>query len=215
MGWIMGMVARWGMHVLIGVCLALGSGLLLKGCEAKRLGQANEKLQQDNAKLSEDLEEARGAIEDLQGANAANLEAVSLLATRLQQEVQLKQDVQAALARTRRDLSTSRQALTMALDNLAKAKESAYATEPSCADWAARPVCSAVTRSVLDQYEALRRGDRDQRGRRASDRAGGDPARPDPAATPAPSANARIQGGRAGVHGAWPLPVQRTARMDG
>ena len=95
-------------------------------------------------------------ITELDAANAGNQDVVRDLQNRLAEAVgqqqatdKINRDAVAARDAARRERDT-------ALAKLNSQREHDYATDPTCADWARRPVCGAISRSLRDQWEAAR-----------------------------------------------------------
>ena len=204
LGWIAAKFGAWTIITLAGVCFALGTSLMVQGCQVKNLKEKVTTVEGERDVAQQLADDRADKIDELEAANRQVNVVVDDLAQRLEAEARSKQDVEAALARARVALDAKQRALDSALDHLARAKESIYATDSTCADWADRPVCGAITERVLDQYEALRSGRGPAADRRAPDRAGAAGSGHDRA----PGAAAGPQAGRA-VWPAWVRPPGR------
>ena len=95
-------------------------------------------------------------IGELTGANASTKTANDKLAAMLAAEVGKRQDTDRALAEARAARDTARSERDAAQTALRKTREVIYATDPTCADWAARPVCGAISDSLSDQWDQAR-----------------------------------------------------------
>ncbi len=123
------------------------------------------------------LAEQRGErIQQVNGANRSNLTTIATLEDKLEQAVGQEQQTAAALAKAITERNAARSARDSALDKLRKDRETTYATDPTCADWGARPVCAAISDSLQLEWDQARQlpTDRDQ-----NDRGQGEAARPD------------------------------------
>lgn len=113
--------------------------------KAKGLGEQVEQLQDEVKGLKERVRERDAAIREYQIANTELTEAVDQIAgmydTVVRQNVAIEQD----LAEVRRALARQRAATNMALDNLKKARETAYALHHDCRAWADAPLCGPVS----------------------------------------------------------------------
>lgn len=155
---MIGWLARpWAMWALLGaagtlaVALAISIGLTISA--NNKLSEANKTIATQKETIA-GLERAnrsqREAIAEYRIANRELTEAVDQAVGMFEAESARNRVLATELETTRRALAAQREHTYRALDNLRRARETAYANDPDCRAWADAPVCGAVSRSVRD-----------------------------------------------------------------
>lgn len=156
-GWL---AKPWAMWALLGAAGALAAGLgvsvMLTVSANNKLADANTTIQRQADQIA-GLERAnhsqREAIAEYRIANRELTEAVDQAVALYEGEAQRNRVLATELESTRRALAVQREHTYRALDNLRRARESAYVSDPDCRAWADAPVCGAVSRSVREHAE--------------------------------------------------------------
>lgn len=118
--------------------------------KAKGLGVQVENLKQEVETLKGRVRERDAAIREYQIANTELSEAVDQIAGMYDSVVMQNVVIEQDLAEARRALARQRAATAMALDNLKKARETAYALHVDCRAWADAPLCGPVSSQLRD-----------------------------------------------------------------
>lgn len=149
--WTKGLL--WAIGILLLIVAALAAALVVQGArhDAKVAG-----LDRDLAGQTQLAEQRASRIGELTRANASTKDANDQLAKMLEDEVRAGQNTAKLLADARQQRDTARSERDAAQTALRNAREVIYATDPTCADWAARPVCGAISDSLSDQWNQAR-----------------------------------------------------------
>lgn len=153
-GWL---AKPWVEHALLIAAGALAAALMVSIWQTKSanraLANANTTIaaqQETIAGLERANRSQREAIAEYRIANRELTEAVDQAVGMFEAENQRNRVLATELETTRRALAAQREHTYRALDNLRRARETAYANDPDCRAWADAPVCGAVSRSVRD-----------------------------------------------------------------
>lgn len=151
----------WATGILLLVSAVLAGALVVQNARHSAA------LATVNASLATSENQLKVTGRSLAGALQSNLSmktSVDDLAQRLQDEVGRRQETQAILERAENQRDAAKAARDTALSNLKTEREKLYATDATCADWGARPVCAAVSDSLQDQWRRATQpgGDRGQ-----------------------------------------------------
>lgn len=150
--WTKGLL--WAIGILLLIVIALAGLLVLQGARHDAKVAA---LDRDLAGHKQLAEQRGERIGELTRANASTKTANDQLAKMLEDEVRAGQNTAKLLADARQQRDTARSERDAAQTALRNAREVIYATDPTCADWAARPVCGAISDSLSDQWDQARR----------------------------------------------------------
>lgn len=158
---MIGWLARpWAMWALLGAAGALTAALAVAVWQTRVANAALAEAETTIAAQAEQiagLERAnrsqREAIAEYRIANRELTEAVDQAVALYEGEAQRNRVLATELESTRRALAVQREHTYRALDNLRRARESAYVSDADCRAWADAPVCGAVSRSVREHAE--------------------------------------------------------------
>ena len=143
----------WASGILLVGVVALAGALVVQGARHDAKVAA---LDRDLAGQTQLAGQRAGRIDELTRANESTGLANQQLAKMLDDEVKAGQNTAKLLADARAARDTARTERDAAQTALRKAREVIYATDDSCADWGARPVCGAISDSLSDQWDQAR-----------------------------------------------------------
>lgn len=98
------------------------------------------------------LEQAASAIKAADDANAAAMATVTDLNRRLTEAIGQNQRTEEANAAALAQLDKARRDRDRYRAEAQRLKEATYATDPTCNEWGARPVCPAISDQLRDQW---------------------------------------------------------------
>lgn len=143
---------------LLALNLAQGTAFFVQSklLDAEKTKVTAVQTERDSAR-SESAEKS-DQLRALARVNEANRGVADELARRLKEAVGQEQQTQSILAKAVAERDTARRARAAAETKLSQQRQVTYATDPTCREWGARPVCAAISDSVWQQWEAARSG---------------------------------------------------------
>lgn len=175
----------WTSGILLVVAIALAGALVVQSAwNSAEVAGLEAKVASTDAALTlakHDLAVTGKSLNNALQTNLSMKTSVDDLAQRLQDEVGRRQNTQAALEQAEHQRDAARSSRDTAIHNLKTEREKLYATDATCADWGARPVCAAVSDSLQEQWGRATSpgGDRGQGGGGGQAAAGADQRHPD------------------------------------
>lgn len=175
----------WAVGILLVVASGLAIALFVQGAHhGAVVSKLEAKVTTTKASLDSAEHDLSVTGKSLSNALQSNLSmkgSVDDLVRRLQEEVGRRQNTQAVLEQAENQRDAARAARDSAINTLKTEREKLYATDATCADWGARPVCPAVSGSLPEQWRRATTpgGNRGQGGGGSQAPAGADQRNPD------------------------------------
>ena len=142
----------------VGLLLVLSAALSVTVAVQRTLhAAAISELQSKVDRAEREANGLRGQLDAAKGTNRNNAKTIAELAERLDAAITEAERLDELLAEAADTLHTTRAARDRALAQLTTQREQVYASDPSCAAWAAGPVCAAVSGSLFELWGSAAR----------------------------------------------------------